>query len=216
MLQLLDLRLYPQMARFNTHNELSLMALTWLSNKVTGKGYRGTTEVCIGPGYVADVVALCSLQYRYWQQYSETQKIPTIKDYHIHHKNCKPNENVKVNYMACIFEAKAKRNDFLSTFNNSEKHKNRHKPIGNLHWIVSNKDVAQINEIPDFWGLLIPSGTGLREIKQPVMQSLIMADLDKIAHALIWPIQAYRKYIICECCGSYVNKGYCLKCGKSL
>lgn len=194
------------------HNDLSLMALTWLSNKVTGKGMRATTEVCLAEGYVADVVALCSLQYRFWKLYTHNNTIPTISDYFQHRANCKAREYESVNYIACIFEAKASRNDFLSTFNEKTKHLNRHVPIGNLHWCVVNKGIVKAGELPDFWGLLEPSGSGLTERKKPLMQTKTMGELDKIAHALLWPIQSNRKYFICEICGRYANRGYCVRC----
>lgn len=192
------------------HDDLSLMALTWLSNKVTGKGMRGETEVCLAEGYVADVVALCSLRYRYWQLYSRDSSIPTLRSYKQHQLNCVVNRSI--NYLACIFEAKVTRNDFLSTFNQTEKHLNRHQSIGNLHWCVAAKGIAKANELPDFWGLLEPCGPGLTERKRPIMKTTTMADLDKIAHALLWPIKSARKYIICEICGNHTRRGYCLRC----
>jgi hypothetical protein len=203
--------------KLNTHNELSLMALTWLSNKVTAKGFRGTTEVRLSQGYVADAVALCSLQFQYNKMYlTHSGFKPAIMRRIYNHETGKIDTIVRGdpidNYYACIFEAKASRSDFLSTFNQSEKHLNRHEPIGSLHWCVANKGVAKPEEFPDFWGLLEPYGAGLTEKKRPLLQILKTEELDKIAHALIWPIESNRRYFVCECCGSYVNRGYCLKC----
>lgn len=192
------------------HDNLSLMALTWLSNKITKKGLRGTTEVALDEGYVADAVALCSFQYRFWQLYSRTRAAQTIRDYKQHQINSKQKD--MANYFACIFEAKANRNDFLSTFNKKEKHLNRHQPIGNLHWCVANKGVAKENELPDFWGLLVPCGGGLTEIKRPVIKALEKPALDKIAHSLLWAIQSRRNYIVCKNCGRYIYTGYCNRC----
>jgi len=190
----------PEMNTISKHDELKLMALTWLNNKVTGKGLRGTTEVTLADGYVADAVALCSLQYRFFTQY-------TARGYPDAHP-------FKLNYFACIFEAKASRNDFLSTFNDSDKHQNRHKPVGNLHWCVTPRGLVDPGELPEFWGLLERSGSGLRERKRPVLNVLTESALDTIAHALLWGIQARRRYLACKQCGRYVAEAVCIRCAR--
>lgn len=182
------------------HDELKVMALTWLRNKVTGKGLRGTTEVQLADGYVADAVALCSLQYRFFQQYTG-RRYPEAQPFHL-------------NYFACIFEAKASRGDFLSTFNNSDKHQNRHTPIGNLHWCVTPRGLVKADELPEFWGLLESRGSGLREIKQPKLNVIAEPAFDAIAHKLLWAIQARRHYLICANCGAYVTESLCRRCAR--
>lgn len=180
------------------HNELTLAALTWLRNKVTGKGIRGTTEVSLDSGYVADAVVLCSLQYRFFTKYTG-KGFPEALTH-------------RENYFACIFEAKASRSDFLSTFNNSPKHQNRRQPIGSLHWCVTPKGLITPSELPDFWGLLEERGSGLSEIKQPILQTVTDQQFDKIAHSLLWTIQSRRNYMICKKCGRWVLEGYCGRC----
>jgi len=186
------------MTKVSKHDKLKLMALTWLSNKVTGKGLRGTTEVRLAKGYVADAVALCSLQSRFFEQY--TGRYPACS---------RPNN---LNYFACIFEAKAGRNDFLSTFNDNDKHQNRHKPVGNLHWCVAPRGLVDPEELPEFWGLLECSGSGLRERKGPTLNVLTESDLDAIAHKILWCIQARRRYFVCKKCGRYVTEAVCNRC----
>ncbi|MCJ7483901.1 MAG: hypothetical protein MUO31_13160 [Thermodesulfovibrionales bacterium] len=199
------------------HDELAIMALTWLSNKVTGKGMRGTTEVCLSQGYVADAVAICSLQYTYNSMYIEHSGYkPAIMNRTYNRETGKIDTIVRGdkidNYYACIFEAKASRSDFLSTFNDKEKHLNRRFPIGSLHWCVANKGVCGPDELPDFWGLLETYGSGLTEKKRPLIKILTSEQLDKIAHALLWPLQAGRKYFICKICNTYAYEGYCTRC----
>lgn len=187
---------YPDISK--KHNALAIEALTWLSNKVTGKGMRGTTEVSLNAGYVADAVALCSLQYRFFEKY--TSKKVSYPQSH------------QENYFACIFEAKTSRSDFLSTFNDSPKHQNRHQPIGSLHWCVTPRGLIKPNELPDFWGLLEERGSGLSEIKQSILQIVTNQQFDKIAHNLLWAIQARRNYIHCIECGVFIQQGYCQRC----
>lgn len=197
------------------HNELTYMALTWLGNKVTAKGMRGTTEVCLGQGYVADAVALCRLQEMFFKRYCKNSHLTPIT-------GCGRWDEATgkvvyewtgdtTAYFACVFEAKISRSDFLSTFGPSN-HKNRHQPIGNLHWCVTPKGLIDPDELPDFWGLLEPYGAGLTEKKMPIINKLTKAELDKIAHQLIWPLQAVRNYIICQTCGRWIYKGYCGRC----
>jgi len=172
---------------------------------------RGTTEVTLDRGYVADAVAICSLQYRFWQQYrNNLSRVPTVRDYKQHQANCIKKE--MANYMAFIFEAKVSRADFLSTFNDSQKQKNRHKPIGNLHWCIAPKGIVHPNELPDFWGLLEPYGVGLTEKIRPLRIRINGSKLDRIAHSLLWPIQARRNYIYCQKCGKSIYEGYCGRC----
>jgi hypothetical protein len=190
----------PEANTICEHDELKVMALTWLRNKVTGKGLRGTTEVQLADGYVADAVALCSLQNRFFQQYTAC--------------GCPVADRFDVNYFACIFEAKASRGDFLSTFNNSNKHQNRHKPVGNLHWCVTPSGLVKADELPEFWGLLESRGSGLREIKQPKLNVIAEPAFDAIAHKLLWAIQARRHYVICANCGAYLTESLYRRCAR--
>jgi len=98
-------------------------------------------------------------------------------------------------YFSCIFEAKASRGDFLSTFNDSKKHKNRKEPIANLHWCVAKKGVCEACELPDFWGLLLVSGVGLSEKRKPKICLKEKEHYDKFAHQLIWPMQKARNRV---------------------
>jgi len=189
------------------HNELAGMALTWLGNKVSARGYRGTTEICIAQGYVADAVALCSLQGRFNGRYlRHSGYTPPICNYHYNKETGKVDCVIRGdeinNYYTCIFEVKVSRTDFLGTFNGSDKHKNRHKPIGSLHWVVTPKGLIKPDELPDFWGLLETRGGGLSEKKLPLINILEQNRFNEIAHDLIWPLEKHRGYLNCKECGA--------------
>jgi len=192
------------------------MALTWLANKATARGIRGTTELALDRGYVADAVALCSLQDRFVRAYCEHSNLKQLVGNA--HRN---KESGKIeytfagdvgNYLACIFEAKVTRSDFLATFGNGGRHKNRLTPVGALHWCVTPRGLVGPDEVPGFWGLLVPYGGGLSELKKPTIQILNEPDMDRIAHKLLWPLQACRGYIECKGCGRYTTAGYCSRC----
>ncbi len=117
------------------------------------------------------------------------------------------------NYFACIFEAKATRSDFLSTFGSSDKHSNRQEPVGSLHWCVVARGVGTAEELPDFWGLLEERGSGLTEKRRPTIIIRSEPEMDEIAHALLWPLQAYREGIIgCRECGVLLVNPICNRC----
>lgn len=180
------------------HKELALMGLTWLRNKVTLRGMRGTTEVGLDRGYVADAVAMCSLQGRFFKSYCEQSgRYTELRPYQ--------------NYFVCVFEAKATRSDFLSTFGKGNR-QNRHKPAGSLHWCVTPRKLIESDELPDFWGLLEECGPGLREVKRPIINVLNKSEMDDMAHKLLWPLQAYRGFMICEKCGRWTRKALCNRC----
>lgn len=202
------------MAPSAEHNQLAVLSLNWLANKTTLKGLRGTTEVCLDQKYVADAVALCSLQNRFYQRYCEHSRLKPIVGHGVYDKGkvVYKWEGDVGNYFACIFEVKISRADFLKTFGNGEKHANRHEPVGSLHWCVTPKGVIRPEELPDFWGLLEPYGSGLTEKKKPIINVLDESVLFLFAHQLIWPLQAYRKYIICKECGRWAYAAYCDRC----
>ena len=180
------------------HNELTSMAACWLNNRATGKGVRGASEVWLDHGYVADYAALVSFQGRFDQAYrydsglARKNLMQTISIGGGESVMFDDDSSDVPNYYACIFEAKATRSDFLSTFNNSEKHSNRKYPIGSFHWVVANKGIVNPDEVPDFWGVLEKYGAGLREVKKPKINILQSCDIDSIAHRIIWPMKSVR------------------------
>lgn len=196
------------------HEQLTMMAMSFLNSKITRKGMRCSTEVYLNKSYLADAVALCSFQNRFYQAYcSYSQKQPIVVNTRIVDGKRKDSYSGEVaNYFACVFEAKATRSDFLSTFSQSQNHWNRHYPIGSLHWCVTPRKLIKPEELPDFWGLLEEYGSGLREVKLPKINILSKPEFDSIVHRLIWPLQAKRKYTQCAECGRYIRVCYCNRC----
>lgn len=174
------------MAPSELHINLQERALTWLDNRVTGAGMRAATEVCLAQGYVADSVALCSMQNRFFQEYCDFAKVRPRTYHPVHRERYDGDIN---NYMACVFEVKVSMADFQSTFSaNTKKHANRMEPIGSLHWVVAPKFTIKPEEVPDFWGLLISSHGGMRQVKPPLINQRTEAQMDKIAHNILWPM----------------------------
>jgi len=204
------------MRKASKHDDLALMALTWLRNKVTARGMRATTEVCLAEGYVADAVALGGFQYGFLTKYCKAWNKKPIEGTSVwddvQKKFVYKRSDGISNYFACIFEAKATRSDFLHTFGSGPNHQNRHQPIGSLHWCVTPRKLINPDELPDFWGLLEEYGSGLHEVKKPKLNILAESQMDKIAHQLLWPIQKYRGHIYCERCGAFIRNGFCRRC----
>lgn len=168
------------MAPGKKHLELGGRAVAWIRSRVTGKGFRAGWEVRLDKGYVADVVALGNLQQRYDLEYWEN-----------HHKDPRFNHRHHERHyeQVYIFEAKATRADFLSTFLRfSGNHINRNTPIGTHHWIVIAKGIVKPEEMESlgFWGVLIESGNGLREIRPPYWCNIERQRVLEIAHAILW------------------------------
>lgn len=157
------------------HNQLARMGLRFLRAKTTGQGMRGGFDVPLATGYIADAAVLCSLQIRYADRYIGKQNFERISDY----------ETV-IPEVLCVFEAKATRADFLSTFGDGPKHENRKTPIGNLHWCVAGRGVARAEEMPGFWGLLEVRGLGLRCLRAPVYQPMEEAAQNAAAYQILW------------------------------
>jgi len=92
-----------------------------------------------------------------------------------------------INYVACLFEVKVSRHDFLSTFGSEYgKQGNRHVPIAHLHWCVVPRGVVKAQELPAFWGLLESWGDGLRERRAPELQALPDDQWIIFMHRLLW------------------------------
>jgi len=187
------------------HNDLIWLAANWISNRVTGRGMKGNSEISIAPKYVADYVCECSLQYTHYAKYCDNSGLDK--------GHCCSNIFKGINNeFICVFEAKATRSDFLSTFNGSEKHKNRHKPVGSLHWCVLKKGIYSLDEVPEFWGVLEPYGSGLSEKRMPKLFEISEDKLLRVSHAIMWAIHKDRGYLPCVRCGQYTDELYCRRC----
>jgi len=98
-------------------------------------------------------------------------------------------------WFACVFEVKVSREDFLNTFGNRKTShaKARMEPVGTAHWVVAEKGICKPEELPDFWGLLVPYGTGLTEKKMPKLNLLPESRLHAMAFDMLWLQMNYRR-----------------------
>ena len=165
------------------HIELQHRAVAWLRSRSTGRGLRAGMEICLRPGYVADVVAVLSFQHRFAEAYKMLSQHPD-----------KPMVRVS-DEAVCIFECKVSRADFLSTFGPNPKHRvNRYEKQGTLHWVVAAKGVVREGDELGFWGLLEESGRGLREVRAPRRDFLTRARINDVAYELLWHGQDARPW----------------------
>jgi hypothetical protein len=157
------------------HIDLQHRAVAWLRSRATGRGLQSGMEISLRPGYVADVVAMLTFQYRFADRYHQLSMRPgsTV---------CQLQEE-----SVCIFECKASRADFLSSFGpNPKQHVNRHEKAGVLHWVVASRGVVCAEDFLGlgFWGLLEESGRGLCEYKAPEPSSMTRAEINEVAYEL--------------------------------
>jgi len=97
-------------------------------------------------------------------------------------------------HYVCVFEAKVSRADFLNTFGGTDSPhaKARMEPVGTAHWVVADKGVCKPDELPDFWGLLEPYGTGMTETKMPKLNILKESIIHSFAFDMMWLQMNYR------------------------
>jgi hypothetical protein len=185
------------------HDTLARRGLVWFGARCGSM--RGGHEVRVGSEYVADAVAIGVLFHRHFR---ETLEYSGLEAKTIHYR---VNESGDVNaeetgdvadYFVAVFEAKATRADFLSTFGSrNNAHKNRREPVGNLHYVVTDTGVCEAHEVPEPWGWLERRGTGLsmkrqaRYCRQPELAVL------RIAEKLLWNRgnQAAAKIVVPSC-----------------
>lgn len=180
------------MSKSDRHTELQNMVVRWITNR--------SFKICGLPeanvvGYVADFVAIAGM-------YSEEHTKYT------HHSGLKKKYMTGFDrytrrvfgdidrWYVCVFEVKVSRNDFLNTFScgrNSPHAKARREPVGTAHWVVAEKGICKPDELPDFWGLLTPYGTGLTEQKKPKLHILPDSKLHAIAFDMLWLQMNYRR-----------------------
>ena len=169
-----------------SHDELTVKAGKWLHSKVTMSGIRSEFEVAIAKGYIADYVALTWLQGRFMELYGAIGGGWIKEEIEPGCDILRPAQYPAAPSLVLVFEAKASRSDFLSTFNNSKTHANRKEPVGSFHWVIANHRICEPNELPDFWGLLMPSGRGLHEVRRPTFHDISKAVMNEIAYRILW------------------------------
>jgi len=148
-------------------------------------------------GYVADFVAIAGMYDSHHTRYtahSGLTKKCLVPDFSPGGENIYLERGDIDRWYVCVFEVKVSRNDFLNTFGNrnTPHAKARMEPVGTAHWVVAEKGVCKPEELPEFWGLLMPYGTGLTEKKMPKLNILSDSKLHAIAFDMLWLRMNYR------------------------
>lgn len=189
------------------HQDLCKRCLVWLANRVTQRGLHGRNELQLADGYVVDAIAMASLQSRFYEQFLRLRPIYGTAGKPLSVADQKRLDTWPKNEFVFIFEAKASRSDFLSTFGSGAKHENRMTPVGNFHYVVARKGVCEVDEIPEFWGLLMASGVGLRILKHPKYLQCSTATLHSIAYLILWKrTDSYHDIKYCPDCHKKFSK----------
>lgn len=178
----------------NRHTELQNMAVRWIGNR--------SFKMCGLPesnvvGYVADFVAIAGMYGSHHTRYtahSGLTKKCLVPDLSPGGTNLYRERGDIDRWYVCVFEVKVSRNDFLNTFGNKDTPhtKARMEPVGTAHWVVAEKGICEPEELPEFWGLLTPYGTGLTEKKMPKLNILSDSVLHAIGFEMLWLQMNYR------------------------
>jgi len=190
------------MAAGDRHRELQNMLYRWIGNR--------SFKMCGLPeanvvGYIADFVAIAGMHDAHHERYAGHSGLKTMSMSSRLKDDYKEREgNDRWHYVThgdidrwyvCVFEVKVSRNDFLNTFGGRDTlhAKARIQPVGTAHWVVAEKGICSPEELPDFWGLLVPYGTGLTEKKIPKLHILPSAELHSIAFDMLWLQMNHRR-----------------------
>jgi hypothetical protein len=176
------------------HCELANRAIRWMGARSTGRGIYGGTEVRLAEGFVVDAAAIGGFQRRFLAEYLEVSGLKE-KTY-----ACGEIRGDVCNEFACVFEAKATRSDFLNTFGaKSGHHANRHEPIGSLHWCVTPPGIVKDDELPEFWGHLQATGSGLKQVKLPRIVLVEQETINRFAYGILTS-GAYNQWKLLSVC----------------
>lgn len=181
------------MSASDRHIELQNMAARWINNR--------SFKACILPecnvvGYLADLVVIAGMhdehhtRYAFHSKLEKKYMIGQITDDGMVQKIFGDIDR----WYVCVFEIKVSRNDFLNTFGNKDTPhaKARMRPVGTAHWIVAEKGICKPEEVPEFWGILTPYGTGLTELKVPRLNILPDNELHAMGFEMLWLQMNYR------------------------
>jgi len=172
------------MAPSDKHIELQNMVTRWISNR--------SFKMCGLPesnvvGYVADYVAIAGMHDSEHSRYTFHSKLKKKTMAYWVDGDYRIRGDIDRWYV-CVFEVKVSRTDFLNTFGGKDTPhaKARMEPVGTAHWVVADKGVCKPEELPDFWGLLVPYGAGLTEKKIPKLNILPDSDIHAMAFDMLW------------------------------
>ena len=183
------------------HDTLGQMGLTWLSSR--SSSFRGHVEVSVAEGYVADALALAVFYHsefrarcQHWGFTMQTIVYHIAPDGDLERKV----SGDIPDFFSVVFECKATRADFLSTFGGrNNDHANRLSPVAHLHYVVVEPKVCTPDEITSFWGLLQRRGRGLSELKKPGYCPISREKVLDMSAKLLWK-PPERPRIWLQCC----------------
>jgi hypothetical protein len=170
------------------HIELQNMLVRWITNRSFKRcGYPEADFV----GYPADFVAIAGMYEEHHARYTNFSGLKKKTFFGWPERRIEGDID---RWYVCVFEVKISRADFLNTFGNrSTPHaKARMKPVGTAHWVVAEKGICEPKELPDFWGLLTPYGTGLTEKKIPKLNILPDSTIHAMAFDMLWLTMNFR------------------------
>lgn len=177
-----------RVSKSDRHTELQNMIVRWIGNR--------SFKMCGLPeanvvGYIADFVAIAGMyseQHTRYTSHSDLTKKYLAPDLTPGGENLYKECGDIDRWYVCVFEVKVSRNDFLNTFGGrkSPHAKARLEPVGTAHWVVAEKGICEPNELPDFWGLLTPHGSGLTEKKMPKLNILPDSSIHAMAFDMLW------------------------------
>lgn len=180
--------------RSDRHIELQNMLVRWIGNR--------SFKMCGLPesnvvGYIADFVAIAGMhdaEHTKYTFHSELKKKYMVGR-SINGKWVRKIFGDIDRWYVCVFEVKVSRPDFLNTFGDRKTPhaQARLEPVGTAHWVVAEKGICKPEELPDFWGLLTPYGTGLTELKRPKLHILPDKKLHAIAFDMLWLQMNFRQ-----------------------
>ena len=175
------------------HTELQNMLVRWIGNR--------SFKICGFPeanivGYIADYVAIAGMfdaeHTKYTRHSGLTKK--SMGSRNIDGEWTRLFFGDIDRWYVCVFEGKVSRSDFLNTFGGRKTPhaEARLEPVGTAHWVVAEKGICKPEELPNFWGLLTPYGTGLTELKKPKLNILPDSTLHAMAFDMLWLQMNYR------------------------
>ncbi len=166
------------------HKELSIRAILWMNSRMTASGIRWATEFTLKSGWVADCVAFGFPQIRYFDRIKKINNHSEALD--VWHKIGFPD------HFLYVFESKVSKSDYNKSFANNG-YKNT--LIGNLHYVVTPKELITEEELPEGWGWLIKSGNGLRELVIPKLNEISEEFKNIIGYRMLWTAYGHRASI---------------------
>ena len=165
------------------HKELSIRAVSWMNSRTTGCGMRWATEFYLAPGWVADTVLFAFPQIRFFMQ---LENIGSPDQWQVWKKEGFPDS------LLYVFESKVSKADYKKSFSNNGY---KRKLIGNLHYVITPKDLITVDELPEGWGWLIKSGNGLREIVTPRYNPISDEFRHQVGYRMLWAAYGHRASI---------------------